>query len=101
TGQGTENATITVTVTLEDSSSVGSLDGAPATVRFTSTEHKNVLAVPVNALLASADGTYSVDVVDASGAVRAGPVKLGSFGGDNAEVTGDLTAGMKVQVPRS
>jgi peptidoglycan hydrolase-like protein with peptidoglycan-binding domain len=101
TGQGTENATITVTVTLDESSSVNGLDGAPATVRFTSTEHKNVLAVPINALLASAEGQYSVDVVDASGAVRSVPVKLGIFDGDNVEVTGDLAPGMKVRVPRS
>jgi hypothetical protein len=101
TGQGTENATITVTITLDKASDAGGLDGAPATIHFTSTEHKGVLAVPINALLASADGTYSVNVVDASGAVRSVPVKLGIFDGDNVEVTGDLTPGLKVQVPRS
>jgi peptidoglycan hydrolase-like protein with peptidoglycan-binding domain len=101
TGQGTENATITVTVTLDKSSGAIGLDGAPATVGFTSTEHKNVLVVPVNALLASAGGEYSVAVVDASGAVRSVPVRLGIFDGDNVEVAGTLTAGEKVQVPKS
>ncbi|MEN3308803.1 MAG: hypothetical protein V7603_5005 [Micromonosporaceae bacterium] len=101
TGEGTENATITVTVVLDKSSGAGNLDGSPATVGFTSTEHRNVLAVPINALLASAEGEYSVNVVDDAGAVRAVPVKLGIFDGDNVEVAGDLDPGMKVQVPRS
>ncbi|MDX6433959.1 MAG: hypothetical protein QOE54_6325 [Streptosporangiaceae bacterium] len=101
TGQGTENATIPVYITLEKPDSAGNLEGAPATVGFTSTEHKNVLGVPINALLASAEGNYSVNVVDSAGAVHSVQVKLGVFDGDNVEVTGDLTPGMKVQVPRS
>jgi peptidoglycan hydrolase-like protein with peptidoglycan-binding domain len=101
TGEGTQNATIPVSVTLGRSSDAGRLDLAPATVGFAGTEHKNVLAVPVNALVASAEGAYSVKVVDATGAVRTVPVKLGIFDGDRVEVSGDLTAGMKVQVPRS
>jgi peptidoglycan hydrolase-like protein with peptidoglycan-binding domain len=101
TGEGTQNATIPVYVTLDKPSSAGNLDGAPATVGFTSVEHKKVLAVPINALLAAADGSYTVNVVDASGNVRPVPVKLGIFDGDNVEVSGNLTPGMKVQVPRS
>jgi peptidoglycan hydrolase-like protein with peptidoglycan-binding domain len=101
TGEGTQNATIPIYITLDNKKSAGDLDGAPATVGFTSTEHKNVLAVPVNALLASADGSYEVNVVTAAGTVRGVPVKLGIFEGDNVEVTGNLTPGMKVQVPKS
>jgi peptidoglycan hydrolase-like protein with peptidoglycan-binding domain len=101
TGVSTESATITVSITLDKSADAGTLDGAPVTVGFTSTERKNVLSVPVNALLAAADGSYSVNVVEAAGQVRSVPVKLGIFDGDNVEVTGDLTEGAKVQVPRS
>lgn len=101
TGESTETATITVSIILDKPSDAGTLDGAPVTVGFTSVEHKNVLSVPVNALLASADGSYSVDVVDATGKVTSVPVKLGIFDGDNVEVTGDLTAGARVQVPVS
>jgi len=100
TGEGTRNATIPVYVSL-DRPTAGNLDGAPATVGFTSVQHKNVLALPINALLAAADGSYEVNVVDASGNVRPVPVKLGIFDGDNVEVSGNLTPGMKVQVPRS
>lgn len=101
TGQGTETATVPVTITLDAKSSEGTLDGAPVTVGFSSSEHKNVLSVPINALLATTDKTYSVRVVDAAGTVRSVPVQLGIFDGDNVEVTGDLSAGMKVQVPPS
>lgn len=101
TGEGTESATITVSITLDKSSDAGTLDGAPVTVGFTSVEHEDVLSVPVNALLAAADGSYSVNVVDDAGRVTSVPVKLGIFDGDNVEVTGKLTEGAKVQVPRS
>ncbi|GAA4231050.1 peptidoglycan-binding protein [Actinomadura meridiana] len=101
TGQGTENATIPVTITLDKAGGAADFDGAPATVGFTSTEHKNVLAVPINALMASAEGAYSVTVVDASGTVHSVPVKLGIYDGDRVEVSGDLQPGMKVQVPKS
>jgi multidrug efflux pump subunit AcrA (membrane-fusion protein) len=101
TGQGTENATIPIYITLDKPGSAGNLEGAPVTVGFSSAEHKNVLGVPINALLASAEGNYSVNVVNSAGAVQSVQVKLGVFDGDNVEVTGDLTPGMKVQVPRS
>lgn len=99
TGEGTENATIPIYITLDKANA---LSGSPVTVGFTSTEHKDVLAVPINALLAVADGKYTVNVVDASGLVRSVPVELGIFDGDNVEVSGaGLTAGIKVQVPKS
>jgi peptidoglycan hydrolase-like protein with peptidoglycan-binding domain len=101
TGQGTETATVPVTITLDAKSSQGTLDGAPVTVGFSSTERKGVLAVPINALLATTDTEYAVRVVDAAGTVRSVPVKLGIFDGDNVEVTGDLSEGAKVQVPPS
>jgi len=101
TGQGTETATVPVTVTLGAGNGRGTLDGAPVTVGFSSTEHKGVLAVPINALLATSDTQYAVRVVDAAGTARTVPVKLGIFDGDEVEVTGELSEGMKVQVPPS
>ncbi|MET8828869.1 peptidoglycan-binding protein [Streptomyces sp. NPDC004610] len=101
TGEGTENATVPVYITLDKKGGAGNLDGAPATVGFTSEEHKDVLAVPINALLASSEGKYEVKVVDADGTVRSVPVELGIFEGEKVEVKGNLKAGMKVQVPES
>ncbi|WP_405679136.1 peptidoglycan-binding protein [Streptomyces sp. NBC_01511] len=100
TGQGTQDATIPVYIELDKQSSAGDLDRAPATVGFTSTEHKNVLTVPINALLAAGSG-YRVIVVSAQGETRSVRVELGIFDGDDVEVKGDLREGMKVQVPRS
>lgn len=101
TGAGTETATVPVTITLDRNSGAGTLDGAPVTVGFAGAERKDVLAVPVNALLASTDTEYAVRVVDGDGTTRSVPVRLGIFDGDDVEVTGDLTEGMKVQVPPS
>jgi peptidoglycan hydrolase-like protein with peptidoglycan-binding domain len=101
TGAGTETATVPVTITVDRANSVGTLDGAPVTVGFASTERRNVLAVPINALLAATDTQYAVRVVDADGTARTVPVRLGIFDGDAVEVTGDLAEGMKVQVPPS
>ncbi|GGJ69349.1 efflux RND transporter periplasmic adaptor subunit [Streptomyces brasiliensis] len=100
TGQGTQDATIPVYIELDKQSSAGNLDQAPVTVGFTSTEHKGVLAVPINSLLAAGSG-YRVKVVSPQGKVRSVRVELGIFDGNNVEVKGDLREGMKVQVPRS
>ncbi|MEU9900567.1 peptidoglycan-binding protein [Streptomyces phaeochromogenes] len=101
TGEGTQNATVPVYITLDKASGAGDLEHAPVTAGFSSAVHKNVLAVPINALLASSDSSYSVNVVNAAGTVRSVPVELGIFAGDKVEVSGSLTAGAKVQVPQS
>jgi peptidoglycan hydrolase-like protein with peptidoglycan-binding domain len=100
-GQDTETATVPVHIRLDRSSSAGRLDGAPVLVGFTSRTRRDVLAVPVRALLASADGSYTVEVV--SGSVRRTvPVSLGVFADGKVEVAGPgLTAGMRVEVPGS
>jgi peptidoglycan hydrolase-like protein with peptidoglycan-binding domain len=101
TGQGTQTATIPVQITLDHPNAAGRLDGAPVTVGFTSATRKGVLAVPVNALLAAADGTYAVEVVSGTRR-RTVPVRLGLFADGKVEVTGTgLTAGTRVEVPRS
>lgn len=100
-GAPTETATIPVYLTLTKPSAAGRLDGAPVTVGFTGETRKGVLAVPVNALLAGADGGYSVEVVDAAGR-RFVPVELGVFADGQVEISGaGLEAGMRVEVPRS
>lgn len=100
TGESTETATITVSITLDKAADAGTLDGAPVTVGFTSAAREDALSVPVDALLAAADGSYSVNVVDGAGQVTSVPVELGIFDGDDVEVTGDLAEGAQVQVPQ-
>ncbi|EWM12530.1 peptidoglycan-binding protein [Kutzneria sp. 744] len=95
-GQPTGKSVITVTVKLDDPNLGGGLDSAPATVHFTKAVHKDVLVVPVGALLALAEGGYAVEVDD-GGTRRLVAVKTGLFSGGKVEVTGSgLAAGVKV-----
>lgn len=95
-GQDDGKPKITVTVRLDDPAAAGPLDSAPATVRFTKDVHQGVLAVPVGALLALAEGGYAVEV-DENGKRRLVSVQTGLFSGGKVEVTGaGLTAGMRV-----
>ncbi|GID29775.1 peptidoglycan-binding protein [Paractinoplanes brasiliensis] len=92
--------TLPVTVLLDDPAETGALDGAPVTVNFRGAVREGVLAVPVNALLALAEGGFGVQDVSVDGTRRIVPVRLGAFANGQVEVMGDgLTAGMKVTVP--
>ena len=92
---------INVLVRLDDPGRAGRLDQAPVTVDLTTQTKKNVLSVPVQALLALPGGGYGVRVVD-GGAPRTVQVELGIFGQGRVEVTGGgLSEGMKVQVAAS
>lgn len=91
---------IAVTVTLDDPGATGSLDQAPVRVGVTTDSRKGVLAVPVNALLALAEGGYGVRVVDGSPSGRIVAVRTGLFARGLVEVSGDgLQEGMAVEVP--
>lgn len=75
------------------------LDQAPVDVELESERHKNVLAVPVEALLAVREGGFGVELVE-GGKTRIVAVKTGAFGGGMVEITGDgLAEGAKVGVP--
>jgi multidrug efflux pump subunit AcrA (membrane-fusion protein) len=93
--------TIPVQVTLTDPQAAGTLDQAPVTVNITTASVKNVLVVPVAALLARAPGGYVVEVAGTGNSRRYVPVTTGIF--DDADglvqVTGALTPGQRVVVP--
>lgn len=67
----------------------------PVTVRYVATERRDVLAVPVTALVALAEGGYGVERDD-GGLVA---VRPGLFADGFVEVTGDLDAGTRIRVP--
>jgi peptidoglycan hydrolase-like protein with peptidoglycan-binding domain len=95
------DATIEVTVTLDDSKGAGSLDQAPVDVEFVSERREGVLTVPVAALLALAEGGYGVEVVE-DGTSRVVAVEVGLFAGGRVEVRGTgIAAGTTVGVPAS
>jgi peptidoglycan hydrolase-like protein with peptidoglycan-binding domain len=97
---GAPNAGTAVTIGLDDAGAANGLDSGTAQVTFVTAEHDAVLAVPVDALLAAPGGGYRVAVVDGTGR-RLVTVHCGLFDetGGLVEVTGDLTPGMRVEVP--
>jgi len=99
---GSSGPTIEVTVRLLHAAAAGTLDQAPVDVSITGASVRDVLAVPVNALLALAGGGYAVEEVEADGGHRLVAVRPGLF--DDAqglvEVSGTgLAAGQHVVVP--
>jgi hypothetical protein len=85
---------INATVSLDDPQSVKDFDSAPVRAQFHSKTKKDVLAVPVGALLALREGGYAVRL---SGG-RLIPVDTGMFASGLVEISGEgLREGMKVE----
>lgn len=96
----TSDVRIEVTVTIADQEALGSLDAAPVAIDFISEERKDVLAVPIAALLALPEGGFGVEIVDGD-TTRFVAVKTGTFAGGWVEVSGEgITEGMLVGVPK-
>jgi len=87
-----------VEIELDDPAMGEGLDEAPVTVTFETERAEEVLAVPVTALLALAEGGYAVEVVDTDGTHLVG-VDTGTFADGLVEVVGDLTPGTAVVAP--
>lgn len=94
-----QTPTIEVTIALDDPAAAGNLDEAPVTVSVVTSAAQGVLAVPVDALLALAEGGYAVERTDAGGATELVAVEVGAFADGWVEVTGDLAEGDDVVVP--
>nr|WP_241267532.1 peptidoglycan-binding domain-containing protein [Streptomyces scabichelini] len=98
--QSGEDATLPVTLTVEDQRKLGRYQAAPVDVAFEAETREDVLAVPVEALVALREGGYAVEAVRADGTQYL-PVKLGMFSDGLVEVSGQgVTAGLKVGVPK-
>jgi Putative peptidoglycan binding domain/HlyD family secretion protein len=93
-----QDPTIEVTITLRGRMARGSgLDKAPVDVGFASERRKDVLAVPVTALLARSGGGFAVEAVDGDGRRRLVPIDPGLYADDYVEVSGSgLREGMRV-----
>lgn len=103
-GGGSSTPTIDVEVRLLHPSAAGHLDKAPVEVSITEQSVHDVLAVPVEALVALAGGGYAVEAVEPGGAHQLVAVSVGLF--DDAQglvqVAGHgLAAGQHVVVPAS
>lgn len=103
-GGGSSGPTIEVDVAADHPAATGRLDQAPVDVSITTATVRNVLAVPVNALVALAGGGYAVEEVEATGVHQLVGVSVGLF--DDAagmvQISGNgLAAGQHVVVPAS
>jgi hypothetical protein len=98
---GTTDATVDVTITVNDPAKAGTLATAPVTVVFTQDRAQDVLAVPVTALLALQGGGFAVEVDDGAGRTHLVPVTPGLYAASGlVEVSGaGITAGTRVLVP--
>ncbi|MEU1185244.1 hypothetical protein ABZ464_48090 [Streptomyces sp. NPDC005820] len=84
---------LTVGITLRDTAAVRGLNSAPVQVNFTSETRKDVLTVPVGALLALREGGYAVQLPGG----RLVAVRTGMFSKGVVEISGDgISAGTKV-----
>jgi peptidoglycan hydrolase-like protein with peptidoglycan-binding domain len=91
--------TITVTIKVEGGRVTGDLDQAPVKVAFVKQRKEDVLAVPVTALVALAEGGYAVELAE-GGSTRLVGVDTGLFAGGKVEVRGSgLRQGQRVVVP--
>ena len=94
--------TVTMTITLDKPNETGNLDQAPVEVNVTDQAARGVLAVPINALLALAEGGDAVEVVSADGTRRLVAVQTGLFSDTMVQVGGPgIAEGMLVEVPSS
>lgn len=98
-GQGDQDDTTLIEVTISFSGAPAGLDDAAVSVGFVASVRKDVLSVPIAALLALAEGGYGVQVVEGA-ATRIVAVETGLFADGKVEVKGTgLAAGMKVGMP--
>jgi peptidoglycan hydrolase-like protein with peptidoglycan-binding domain len=96
---GTGRATVPVTVTIADQQKLGNLVQTPVDVRYVSEERKDVLTVPVAALLALAEGGYGLELVT-SGGTQTVAVEVGLFANGQVEVRGpSIAEGQTVGMP--
>jgi hypothetical protein len=99
-GEDGGDPTIEVKIELRGKAARGSgLDQAPVDVGFAVERRKDVLAVPVKALLARQGGRFAVEVVEGGGR-RIVPVQPGLYADSYVEVDGAVREGQTVVTAR-
>jgi hypothetical protein len=94
-GSTQPSATIPVTITLKGRKPVSGLDQAAVSVNFEQQKAKNVLSVPVTALLATAGGGYAVQQAAAPHSLI--PVTPGLFAAGFVQISGSgIYSGLQV-----
>jgi len=97
TSSGSSGASMQVTITPDRPAATGTGQGAAVQVSLVTQSVRNVLAVPVAALLALAGGGYGVELAGPDGEDRLVGVTTGLFANTLVQVSGPgIRAGMKV-----
>ncbi|MEU8076646.1 peptidoglycan-binding domain-containing protein [Catellatospora citrea] len=97
-GADSGGANVTITIAYAAQQALGSQDGVGVTIRHVLQERRDVLTVPVNALLALAEGGYGVEVV--TDRVRIVAVQVGLFAGGRVEISAaGIDDGTTVGIP--
>jgi peptidoglycan hydrolase-like protein with peptidoglycan-binding domain len=102
-GDDDKEATLPVELKVRNQKGLGNYQAASVDVILESKARKDVLAVPVNALVARNGGGYALKVVkpSAPSEVEYVPVKLGMFSDSMVEVSGaGITEGTVVEAPK-
>ena len=93
-------AAFEVKIVLDDPTVAAGLDEAPVDVEVIADSVSNVMAIPVSALVALAEGGYAVEVDGGNGATQLVSVDPGFYAEGMVEVTSDLLqVGDRVVVP--
>jgi peptidoglycan hydrolase-like protein with peptidoglycan-binding domain len=101
TAQGEPSTpTVSVVVRLAQAAQRDGLDGAPVVVSLERERAKNVLAVPVEAILALRGGGEAVELMTGGGERTLTAVETGTFADGYVQVSGKgIVAGAKVVIP--
>ncbi|WP_203783931.1 peptidoglycan-binding protein [Paractinoplanes rishiriensis] len=98
--EGAATPTAAVTVVVSDQAALRAFDRAPVQVSHVVEQRRNVLTVPVAALLALAEGGYGLEIREGGG-TRITAVQVGMIADGRAEVRGPgLAEEMPVVVPQ-
>ncbi len=98
--EGDAATRVPVTVTVADQEALEAVDAGAVEVRRVAKERRDVLTVPVSALLALAEGGYGLEVVDGA-STRIVAVEAGMFADGRVEVSGaGIDADMNVRIPQ-
>lgn len=98
--RGPDGATFEVVIILGDSSAAAGLDEAPVDVDVVTDSVRQVMAVPVTALLALREGGYAVELLQGDGTIRRVGVEPGFYADGMVEIeSNDVAPGDQVIVP--
>ena len=95
----TGRQTVEMTIAFDNPAAAAGFEQAAVDVEVVSEQVLNALLVPVEAVLALAEGGYAVEVVGADSS-RLVAVELGKFAAGRVEITGDVQEGDLVAIPR-